>query len=89
VRCDKKDLSGVLVNAVLNNEDVLFCWCLLAAGTDDANVQMLLKMIIELYVTIRGFSFATSCVELYKQSIKKTLQKGKGIRKELFTSNIK
>ena len=44
-------------------------------------------MMVELYVTITGFSFATSCVELYKQSTKKTLQKGKGIRKEVFTSN--
>ena len=87
--CEKKDQCTTVVSAVLNNEDVLFHWCMLAAGTDDADATKLLKMMVELYVTIRGFSFATSCVEIYKQSTKKTLQKGKGIRKEVFTSNIK
>jgi hypothetical protein len=52
------------------------------------NAPVLLHMIVELYVTIRGFSFASSFVELHKKSSKKSLQKGKGIRKELFTSNV-
>ena len=87
--CEEKCQSPSVASAVLNNEDVLFHWCMLAAGTDDADANKLLKMIVELYVTIRGFSFATSCVELYKRSNKKVLQKGKGLRKELFTSGVK
>ena len=43
-------------------------------------------MIVSLYITVRGFSFATACVERYKREINKVLQKGKGIRKEVFTS---
>ena len=41
-------------------------WCMLTASTDDADATAFLNQFIELYVTIRGFSFASSCVELYK-----------------------
>ena len=39
--------------------------------------------IAELWVTIRGFSFARSFMELYKQREKKTLEKSKALRKTL------
>ena len=79
----------VILSAVMCSEDVLFQWCLLTADADDANGKDLLQMIVKLYITIRGFSFASSCVELFKKANKTTLQKGKGIRKELFTSKPK
>ena len=47
---------------------------------------MLLDMIIELYVTIRGFAFANSCMELYKQLKKLTLQKSKATRRKIYES---
>ena len=56
---------------------------------DDANGKDILQMIVKLYITIRGFSFASSCVQLFKKANKRTLQKGKEIRKELFTSKLK
>ena len=77
-----------LITTLESDEDILFQWCMLTASTDDNNASVLLHRIIELYVTTRGFSFASSCVELYKKSSKRPLQKGKGIRKELFTSNV-
>ena len=41
------------------------------------------------YVTIHGFSFARSYVELYKQSIKQQLQKMWALRSKLSDSNKK
>ena len=78
----RKELCATIVR----NEDVLFYWCIAAADMDEENSTTLLHMIVESWVTIRGFSFAGAWVELYKQRTKKTLKRSKGIRKALFTS---
>lgn len=78
----------VIVSAVLSSEDVLFQWSMLSVDADDADGKELLQMIVKHYVTIRGFSFANTCVELFKRDNNKILQKGKGLRKELFTSAV-
>ena len=78
----RKELCATIVR----NEDVLFYWCIVAADMDEENSTTLLQMIVESWVTIRGFSFAGAWVELYKQRTKKTLKRSKGIRKALFTS---
>ena len=44
-----------------------------------------MAMITELWVTVRGFSYAGAWMELYKQRVKKTLQRSKGLRKVLYT----
>ena len=61
---------------------------MISSDADEPESNELLHMIVELYVTIRGFSFASSIVEMYKKRSKKVLQKGKGLRKELFTSSV-
>ena len=81
------DKQGLL-QAVLNNADVLFQWCLLSSDHQDEVIHDLLKIMADLYITIRGYSFATSCIEIYKQSMHKGLQRSKGLRKELFTSKL-
>ena len=50
---------------------------------DNETGMLLLKHIVELYVTVRGFAFASSCVELYKQAQKTTFAKKKALRKTL------
>ena len=45
-------------------------------------------MLVGLYLTVRGFGFAASCLEIYKQAKRKALQRAKGLRKELFTSKV-
>ena len=62
-----KDKQGLL-QAVLNNADVLFQWCLLSSDHQDDVIHELLKI-----MAIRGYSFATSCIEIYKQSMHKGL----------------
>ena len=65
-----KDKQGLL-QAVLNNPNVLFQWCLLSSDHQDDVIHELLKIMADLYIIIRGYSFATSCIEIYKQSMHK------------------
>ena len=64
-----------IVSAIMVNESVQFQWCLLSVDLQEHGAQQLLKMIAELWVTIRGFSFTKSWLESYKQA------KGKGTSK--------
>ena len=59
----------------LQNEDLLFQWAILTAEIENEVLTAVLKQLVDLYVTIRGFVFASSCLEFYKQFLKKTLQK--------------
>ncbi len=52
--------------------------------SEEANELM--KMMIQHYITFRGFSFASAFIEKYKQSTKKSTQKSKGLRKTLNSS---
>ena len=45
--------------------------------------DVLLQMIIEHWVTVRGFSYTSAFLEKYKQANKKMVQKSKGTRKNL------
>ena len=46
--------------SVIANDDVLFHWCLLSFETDDEDATQLLRMLVDLWITIRGFSFLSS-----------------------------
>ena len=63
-----------MIIAILENDDVLFQWL------EEAEEQQL----VEVYVTTRGFSFASSLLERYRQSKKKTTLKSKALRVKLF-----
>ncbi len=73
-----------LVASIEADEDVAFYWCMVAVDMEETGTT-LLKSIIELWITIRGFFFASVWVELCKQSASKSLQRSKGLRKKLFT----
>ena len=67
-----------LITWILENDDVIATWrCL---EVDD---NSLLNSIIELWITIRGFSYASGFIELYKQQTKKGLQRAKALRKDI------
>ena len=68
---------------LMQNEELLVQWCFVVGTPVNDSSSVLLQKIAELYLTVRGFAFATSCLELYKQAHKKTLQKKKALRKEL------
>ena len=50
---------------------------------EEAEEQQLLPMIVEVYVTTCGFSFANLLLERYKQSKKRTTLKSKAVHKTL------
>jgi len=64
----KEGIKTEILHDLLQNEDLLFQWCFVVRTTVDNDFSPeLLKQITELYLTVRGFAFATSCLELYKQ----------------------
>ena len=80
------DRKEKIINELITNEDVLFYWLIVGADfeEDDERVHTeLLKRIIELFVTIRGFSCASGWLEKYKQLSKKGIQKSKSLRKRI------
>ena len=79
-----------MIKMILSNEDVLFYWTNAIADfeIDDKEVyDVLLKMIVELYVTMRGFSYASMWMEKYKKSSKKSTQRSKSLHRDLYGNN--
>ena len=65
----KESTKAEILDSLLKNEDLLFQWCFIIRTTmDNDSSPILLKQIVKLYLTVRGFAFATSCLELYKQA---------------------
>ena len=80
----KEGTKAEIIDGLLQNEDLLFQWCFVVRTTvDDESSPILLKQIVELYLTVKGFAFATSCLELYKQAHKKHCK-----RKKLYERNF-
>ena len=81
-------LKDQAIHNITKNEDILFHWEIVSVNWCSTEAQELLKVIVEHYVTIRGFSFTKGFMEKYKQSSKKTTQKSKCLRKTLDTNNV-
>ena len=71
-----------MVGSITINEDVVFFWCLASVDMDTSTANQLLHAMVDLWVTIRGFSFCSGWMELYKQEAQKSLQRSKGLRKK-------
>ena len=84
-----KDMTGYkdgVCKAITDNDDILFHWCMLTCDVDDESANVVLTMLINLWITIRGFSFTNGWLEQYKQSRKKYLQRSKALRKDFRNS---
>ena len=69
--------------SITSSEDVLFHWLITTADfeIEDSDVhEELLTRIVELYVTIRCYAFATVSMEKFKQNHKKSTQRSKPLR---------
>ena len=80
--------KSAVINEVMQSDNVLFYWIICQADFEVDNddvCETLLKMITELYVTIRGFAYANIWMEKYKQAKRKTTQRSKGLRKDLYS----
>ena len=64
---NKQWCASTCSEAILRNDDLRFQWCIVAAAIEHDSSELLLQKIVDLYVTVRGFAFATSCLEMFKQ----------------------
>lgn len=66
------------------DDDIQFYWALMSQDIDSpSEAEKLLKDIVQLWVTIRGFALATSWMEEFKKTTQKTTQKAASLRKTL------
>ena len=77
----------VIQDSLLKSNDLLFQWSLIAAGSDDDVASIVLFEIFKLYITLRGYAFTKSCMEQYKQAKRKTIQKSRALRSNLFVNH--
>ena len=61
-------MKDTAMKALLKSDDLLFEWYLIAVEADDDISTLVLEKIVELYVTVCGFAFTKSCMEIYKQA---------------------
>ena len=81
------DRQTTITHRLVNNDDVQFYWCMIAANfeVDDLDTHStLLNMIVDLFITIRGFSYSNAWMEKFKQQEKTTTQ---SLRRKLCTDN--
>ena len=80
--------SGSMKQAVMEditeNDDVLLSWMTVTADFDDEILSSeLLHLVVELWLTIRGFSAAGAWMEYYKQCKEKETKRKHSLRKGL------
>ena len=73
--------------SLMHNDDVLFYWSIIGCDWEEEESAALLPMVVNLWITIRGFSYCSAWVEKYKAEHKKSVQKSKGVRKQLISSS--
>ena len=64
-----------LINCILNDDNILFYWCIPGLDESDEDNQECLEMIVKKWVSIRRHSFADNIMEIYKQKQKKRTEK--------------
>lgn len=73
-----------LIQAISSDKDVLSTWNTLAVDISDENqANELLNLLIEQWITIRGFSLTATWLEQYKKASKQSTKKWKALRKEV------
>ena len=69
--------------AIVEDIDVQHYFQRVTEDLEEEEQKSLLSLVVDLYITVRGFSFTRSWMEMYKQQEKKRLQKSKSLRKKL------
>ena len=58
------------LDRLLRSKDIGFYWCIVTADFDVEDIDVhtdLLRLLVELYITMREFSYASTWLEHYKQ----------------------
>ena len=77
------DLRAAMVSLIMSDKAVQREWGVVSSEWGAEEAQELLKMIVELWVRMRGFNFASAWMEEMKQKLRMTVQKSKGLRKKI------
>ena len=72
-----------IVDEIVSDDDIQFHWSVISVDLDHHVGEQLLQEIVQLWLTIRGFSTAGAFVEQYKQITKKSTKKSTSLRKGL------
>ena len=72
-----------IVSQTFSNENVVFHWEQISEIPEEAHSLKLLREVIDLWFTIRGFSVTNRLFEEYKRASKINIKGKKGIRKTL------
>ena len=80
-----------MISNVIKSDNVQFYWLIATADFEEEDnnevTDVLLKKIVELYVTMRRFSHVRAWMEKYKQSTTKSTQRSKSLRRDLHDNN--
>jgi len=79
----KLDQTSTVMTTLNNDKQVQYHWDVVSRHWEPEEAEALLPMITQLWVTMRGYSYASAKVEQRKQAVKKGTQTSKGIRKHL------
>ena len=79
------NIKAFMLEKLMQNEQIKLRWNALTEDIDftEEDADHLLKEIISLWITIRGFSLAATWLETYKQHTAKNTKKTKSIRKTI------
>lgn len=72
-----------VIDFILKDNEVQLSWTTLAADLSEEDSFKLSRSIVRLWVTIRGFSYASTLVEQYKKTQRCSQKKKKSLRTEL------
>ena len=85
VKPDKFNTKDVF-RKLMTNEDVEHYWDTLSINWSEEDRVLLLSMIIDHWITVRGFAYTSAWMEKYKNTEHKKVQRSKGIRKTVMGS---
>jgi hypothetical protein len=80
---EPRDVKSELLRQIKSNENVSSEWNTVSAEWEPEESQILYDMIADLWVTMRGFSYASGWMEKWKTEKKKSVQKSQALRKKL------
>ena len=79
-------LEESALKGIIDDEDVQFNWSMASVDLkkkDESHSGELLHILVQKWITIRGFGIASLWLEEYKRALKQTAKRKKALRKEL------
>ena len=75
--------KGSIISSLMDDDSILFSWIFISRELDENDSKELLHQVIEMWLTIRGYSTAGAWMEHYKQIKKDVIQGKHALRKDL------